>query len=571
MSSTPSPNSNPSSNNQWRFTWETLTHVPTLRLYLFKPDTNPSARCRDVKASLQPSQRSLLVTWTEGDGGGDSSVRVPVPRVLIDPVGSVDVNARDDHIEVKLVLVLPVDHPIVLDLRGVLGSGEVRDRLAPLSLGSELKNLSSGGVHFVCKTCSTRLTRQPLRCFVELPSVNWREAADNWFGACCCSFGGISEKLVSKYVRSYACIEGTCLLDTASVIVCKDDLEGSPFPHCCDAQSCYKTDLELNGNPFDANEESSRSVIADISHFSPTSSCAPHSVRTSTKCDEHTNSMAQLSLNEPHSAISLDSSKSNPCSANFEKPFSDPADGLWEDNCHCCIDEADYLMPAKDQQPHVGPEKVQKGLDDCYLGSGFMSRTLNLSDDVEWVQFLCRHCSSTLGSYPSSKTANGPLDNGVRLFKCYISTDFPAGGSHDLFRKYTLERIFVSLLLEGAKDELSFRIVLRDLKTKSPMLQIVLLNTESWCSSGNCMENGSIEPLPEIDLQPVVKLLFSDCTSAKGDSSRIKDWLTRTHTEEAYMMAFQIEELTDYLKSAVNRLPTSCSYLQGMSISYMER
>lgn len=80
-----------------------------------------------------------------------------------------------------------------------------------------------------------------------------------------------------------------------------------------------------------------------------------------------------------------------------------------------------------------------------------------------------------------------------------------------------------------------------------------------------------MEPLPEIDLQPVVKLLFSDCTTAKGDSSRIKDWLTRTHTEEAYMMAFQIEELTDYLKSAVNRLPLSCSYLQGMSLSYMER
>ncbi|KAL1074155.1 hypothetical protein V6Z11_D11G270200 [Gossypium hirsutum] len=35
------------------------------------------------------------------------------------------------------------------------------------------------------------------RNFVEMPSSDWREVADNWFGGCCCSFGGISEKLVT--------------------------------------------------------------------------------------------------------------------------------------------------------------------------------------------------------------------------------------------------------------------------------------------------------------------------------------------------------------------------------------
>lgn len=83
-----------------------------------------------------------------------------------------------------------------------------------------------------------------------------------------------------------------------------------------------------------------------------------------------------------------------------------------------------------------------------------------------------------------------------------------------------MERVFVTLLLEGAKDELSYRIVLRDLGTKSPMLQIVLLNSESWCSTDCCLENVTTEALPEIDLQPVVKVLFSDCSTATETSSR---------------------------------------------------
>ncbi|PRQ36347.1 hypothetical protein RchiOBHm_Chr4g0390451 [Rosa chinensis] len=43
-------------------------------------------------------------------------------------------------------------------------------------------------------------------------------------------------------------------------------------------------------------------------------------------------------------------------------------------------------------------------------------------------------------------------------------------------RKYTLERMFANQLLECAKDQLSFRAVVRDLKLRSPMLQIVLMS-----------------------------------------------------------------------------------------------
>lgn len=131
----------------WRFTWETLAHIPTLRLYLFHPDVHPSALCGNLSASLRLDQSLLLVSWIDdrnGEGTGDVvSLRAPVPKVLIDPSCPVECRAMDDHIEIKLALVLPVDHPVMMDLRGVLDSymGEMgrqeaglSDRLLPLPL-----------------------------------------------------------------------------------------------------------------------------------------------------------------------------------------------------------------------------------------------------------------------------------------------------------------------------------------------------------------------------------------------------------------------------------------------------
>ena len=83
---------------------------------------------------------------------------------------------------------------------------------------------------------------------------------------------------------------------------------------------------------------------------------------------------------------------------------------------------------------------------------------------------------------------------------------------HD--RKYTLERMFANQLLENAKDELSFRTVVRDLRTKSPVLQIVLLNPNSWCCTGYCLgAEDTLDPVADINLQPVIKIFFSDCSN----------------------------------------------------------
>jgi hypothetical protein len=60
---------------------------------------------------------------------------------------------------------------------------------------------------------------------MEMPSLNWEDVADNWFGGCCTSFGGASEKLVSNYINAYGRLEGTSLLDVTSISIKTDYLE----------------------------------------------------------------------------------------------------------------------------------------------------------------------------------------------------------------------------------------------------------------------------------------------------------------------------------------------------------
>ncbi|PPR91102.1 hypothetical protein GOBAR_AA29575 [Gossypium barbadense] len=57
--------------------------------------------------------------------------------------------------------------------------------------------------------------------FVETPSIDLQEVADNLFGGCCCSFRGISEKLVTRFANSYRCAKGVCLLNFTTVLLCK--------------------------------------------------------------------------------------------------------------------------------------------------------------------------------------------------------------------------------------------------------------------------------------------------------------------------------------------------------------
>ncbi|KAG6477915.1 hypothetical protein ZIOFF_061347 [Zingiber officinale] len=494
------PSENPSQ-RRWSFTWETLSYIPTLRLYLFHPDVDPSARCRNLAASLRLDQFVILVSWIEDGGGNDVGLRVPVPRVLIDPSCRVDCRATSDHVEIKLALVLPLDNPAVSDLLGVLdpgswdtasGAGGVSNRSLPLSLDSDIKNLSAGAVDFFCKSCSTKLTKQHLRQFVEMPSVNWQEVADNWFGNCCCSFGGASEKIVSQYVNKYDCSAGTCLLDSASIILCQDDLEG------------YTIQDLLTGYPdHQNNEQASNGVRID-------------SANGSSYCE----------FAEDVAAEALD--------------FSSCKMGGAYGHCHNCDDKMCNVLNHTSGGSMLGPSAMpssQKWPHNKSLGGGFIVPTSNFSHDVKWVNVLCKNCSSLIGCNPSSRSANVPLDGGIRLFKFCISTCASIGRTGDIFRNHTLQRVFANLLLESAEDELSYRIIVRDMNSGTPMLLLVFLSSKSWSSSGYCMENVDRGPLPSADLQPFLKVLFSDCSidskaSASTYAFKLNESLAGIHSYE---------------------------------------
>ncbi|KAL2905520.1 Serine-aspartate repeat-containing protein D, partial [Bienertia sinuspersici] len=297
-------------------------------------------------------------------------------------------------------------------------------------------------------------------CLVDLPSVNWTDVADNWFGTCCCSFGGISDKLVAKYVKSYRCVEGTCLLTLASVILYKDDVVG------------FKS---LEAKPLRSGDSKGFIDIA----------CSPNEDSSPKLGSEHFQTK-KVFLNE-ESIKPDDDHREKPSCAPPRVGFTTDAQ-----SAHCC--EHDASVSSLSDQSISVPVALQ-------AGQKWPSK------DIEWVDFACPNCFCTLGAYPCSD-GSVPLDGGIRLFKCYISMSPTAKLSDDLFSKYTLERMFTCQLLESAKDELSFRTVVKDLKTKSSMLHIVLLNPNIWCCTGCCLE-GIAEPIVKINLHPVAKVLFS--------------------------------------------------------------
>lgn len=85
-------------------------------------------------------------------------------------------------------------------------------------------------------------------------------------------------------------------------------------------------------------------------------------------------------------------------------------------------------------------------------------------------------------------------------------------------RYYSLERMFAIQLLNSAKDELAYRTVVREIQSNHPMLQIVLLNPDSWCYSGCCLN--SMEPASQRSMYPTIKVLFSACGNDKENESR---------------------------------------------------
>ncbi|GFQ04027.1 hypothetical protein PHJA_002546600 [Phtheirospermum japonicum] len=441
----------------WWFTWEAQSHTSILRLLLLNPNTNPSTQCGDLKLSLLPQQSLLTVSFLERESLVETLVRVPVPRVLVDADSPIHLKVFDDHIEVKLVLLLPVDHPLVSDFYSIHCLEGNVDELRPLSLDSDIKQLSCmEEVHFYCRNCSNKLTKG-LRCFKEMASVNWRDVADNWFGNCCCSFGGVSEKLVAEYAKSYTCTPGVCLLNTTSVLLCNNDILGCKFTNM---QNSEPDIINPPSKKITANSENGTpKKLADDDSLS----CALHALQTEEKSEK--------------------------CDSGF-----------------CCSETS-----SKVQMNEVNVELLenQKVFLDGYLGNGFM------------------------------------------------------------VRNYTLERMFANQLLESAEDELSFRTIVRDMQTKSPVLQIVLLNPNTWSCAGSL---NSDEPAAKLVMHPSMKVSFS--ASGNGmefDSRAMDEWVRKNQADEIYMFSSQILELIRVLELAKSLSPPSCTSMQGLFLSSMRR
>lgn len=80
--------------------------------------------------------------------------------------------------------------------------------------------------------------------------------------------------------------------------------------------------------------------------------------------------------------------------------------------------------------------------------------------------------------------------------------------------------MFTNILLESANEELSFRTIVRSERTNSPMLKVSIINSKVWCFTGYCFENEAAEVDFDINLQPCVKVLYSECISDVEVKSR---------------------------------------------------
>lgn len=122
-------NLNPSENpKKWRFYWESQSQLPILKLQLFNPKLKPPLiQCTNLKL-----QNSVLeLRWLDSEN--EVLVTVPVPKVLVDSDSPVTFKVLEDCIEVKVCLLLSVDHPMISSLIS-LDEGPDVEEMKPLRM-----------------------------------------------------------------------------------------------------------------------------------------------------------------------------------------------------------------------------------------------------------------------------------------------------------------------------------------------------------------------------------------------------------------------------------------------------
>lgn len=205
---------------------------------------------------------------------------------------------------------------------------------------------------------------------MQMPSLNWRDVAENWFGNCCCSFGAAAEDLATQYLNSFNVSSEIGLLNSASITISKDSLHGYP-------QNPASKEPSLD--VLNTNHANPEVPILDYCNCSHDDAQGPEGVApTSEKQDlNHTTSNCDVS----HGPDRYDERSIYFGGAFVHNEANMSKNVEWSEFCcEMC------LSP---------------------LGS--------------------YPCQKDMGNA-------GTIDGGVRLFKCYISTSTPVGGPGDAFR-----------------------------------------------------------------------------------------------------------------------------------------
>lgn len=293
------------------------------------------------------------------------------------------------------------------------------------------------------------------RKIMEMPSVDWEDVADNWFGGCCTSFGGAGEKLVSQFISAYGRLEGTSLLDATAITVETDHLEADLVSQvACSALSRdfvaikeaildVSVEKDHTTGKIKMNNSEEQAKITATHAQPPTILEEGPSVSSSetNAVSPQTNQLVTSQM-ETDTDVYFEKSENDLCVENKGKSKKEVDLSLGDLGHCCCVNGSNGKVEDNPSQMSLENEKKQNMLEikrdykltkTISLGSSFVVKASNLLNDFEWVELFCGRCSSPLGSYPS-QCSLVPADGRVRLFKCYTSTEIPVTGPHDAFR-----------------------------------------------------------------------------------------------------------------------------------------
>jgi hypothetical protein len=272
---------------------------------------------------------------------------------------------------------------------------------------------------------------------MEMPSVDWEDVADNWFGGCCTSFGGAGEKLVSQFISAYGRLEGTSLLDATAITVETDYLEANlMFQVACSPLG--RDFVDMKKAIFDVSDENDHTAgKIKLKNSEEQAKIIATHAQPPTILEEGPSVSSSETIGVSQTNQPVTSQIETDTDVYFEKEL----DLLLGDLGHCCcvngsngkVEDSPSQISLRNRQNMLEIKRDYKLTKTISLGSSFVIKASNLLNDFEWVELFCGRCSSPLGSYPSQSSLV-PADGRVRLFKCYTSTEIPVTGSHDVFR-----------------------------------------------------------------------------------------------------------------------------------------